>query len=117
MVIARVLSSTKSSNYMSKENISAIEYTANSYLKANITDFLYKTSKDLKSDFIGFGRIAVKSFKTIDDWKKYDWLAKYENASFSVNVNTRLKSSYLIIGWKFLKLFDIFNILYYTKHR
>lgn len=114
---ARVLSSTKSSNYMSKENISAIEYTANSYLKANITDFLYKTSKDLKSDFIGFGRIAVKSFKTIDDWKKYDWLAKYENASFSVNVNTRLKSSYLIIGWKFLKLFDIFNILYYTKHR
>lgn len=95
---ARVLSSTKSSNYMSKENISAIEYATNSYLNANVTEFLYKTSKDLKSDFIGFGRIAVKSFKTIDDWKNYDWLSKYENASFSVNVNTKLKSSYLIIG-------------------
>ena len=58
---ARVLSSTKASNYLSKENSLALEYATNSYLNANITDFLYKTSKELKSDFIGFGRNAVRS--------------------------------------------------------
>ena len=95
---ARVLSSTKSSNYLSKENSLALEYATNSYLNANITDFLYKTSKDLKSDFVGFGRNAVKSFKTMDDWKNYDWLNKYQNSEFKVNVNTTVKSSYLLIG-------------------
>ena len=95
---ARVLSSTKKSNYLSKENSLALEYATNSYLNANITDFLYKTSKELKSDFIGFGRNAVRSFKTMDDWKNYDWLNKYQNSEFNVNVNTTVKSSYLLIG-------------------
>ena len=95
---ARVLSSTKKSNYLSKENSMALEYATNSYLNANITDFLYKTSKELKSDFIGFGRNAVRSFKTMDDWKNYDWLNKYQNSEFNVNVNTTVKSSYLLIG-------------------
>lgn len=95
---ARVLSSTKTSNYLSKENSLALEYATNSYLNANITDFLYKTSKELKSDFIGFGRNAVRSFKTMDDWKNYDWLNKYQNSKFNVNVNTTVKSSYLLIG-------------------
>ena len=95
---ARVLSSTKTSNYLSKENSLALEYATNSYLNANITDFLYKTSKELKSDFIGFGRNAVRSFKTMDDWKKYDWLNKYQNSEFNVNINTTVKSSYLLIG-------------------
>ena len=95
---ARVLSSTKTSNYLSKENSLALEYATNSYLNANITDFLYKTSKELKSDFIGFGRNAVRSFKTMDDWKNYDWLNKYQNSEFNVNINTTVKSSYLLIG-------------------
>ena len=95
---ARVLSSTKTSNYLSKENSLALEYATNSYLNANVTEFLYKTSKELKSDFIGFGRNAVRSFKTMDDWKNYDWLNKYQNSEFNVNVNTTVKSSYLLIG-------------------
>ena len=95
---ARVLSSTKTSNYLSKENSLALEYATNSYLNANITDFLYKTSKELKSDFIGFGRNAVRSFKTMDNWKNYDWLNKYQNSEFNVNINTTVKSSYLLIG-------------------
>ena len=95
---ARVLSSTKKSNYLSKENSLALEYATNSYLNANITDFLYKTSKELKSDFIGFGRNAVRSFKTMDNWKNYDWLNKYQNSEFNVNINTTVKSSYLLIG-------------------
>lgn len=95
---ARVLSSTKTSNYLSKENSLALEYATNSYLNATITDFLYKTSKELKSDFIGFGRNAVRSFKTMDNWKNYDWLNKYQNSEFNVNVDTTVKSSYLLIG-------------------
>lgn len=94
----RVLSSSVSSNYLTKENITKIEDYANSYFKSHIEDYLYKTSLELKSDISKFGRYAVKSFLTWDDWKKYDWVNKYPNSTFNVKVKTSLKSSYLIVG-------------------
>lgn len=94
----RVLSSSVSSNYLTKENIAKIEDYANSYFKSHLEDYLYKTSLELKSDISKFGRYAVRSFLTFDDWKKYDWINKYPNSTFNVKVKTNLKSSYLIVG-------------------
>ena len=83
---------------MSDENISAIEKYASSYFKSHIENYLYKTSTTLKSDVSKFGKIAIKHFKTWNDWTEYDWLDKYQNSFFDVNVNVKLKSSYLVIG-------------------
>lgn len=97
-VSTRILSATMNSNYMTKENIKKIEEFANSYLKSNITDYLYKTSLVLKSDIDSFGAVAVKKFVTQESWDNYNWLDNYSSSFFNVNVNTRLRSSYLVLG-------------------
>ena len=39
-----------------------IEEACNKYLSENITNYLYKTSKEYHSDIDGFGKHAVKYF-------------------------------------------------------
>lgn len=76
----RVLSSTTDANYMNPDNIKLIEDYANSYFKAHIRDYLYKSSVELKSDICGFGKLAVGKFATWNDWVNYDWLHNYGNS-------------------------------------
>lgn len=93
---ARILSASKNSNYFEGDNLELIESYANSYIKNEIENYLYKTSKDYKSDIALFGKYAVKYFSTWDEWVKYDWLDNYSNAFFKVDVDTEVISSYLI---------------------
>ena len=51
-----------------------------------MTSYLNKTAKEFKSDIVGFGMYALSNFYTIPEWNKYEWLEKYENSSFSVEV-------------------------------
>lgn len=94
----RVMSSSVNADYLEQNNIKKIEDYANSYFKTNIEDYLYKTSITLKSDIAKFGKYGVHNFSTWDKWLEYDWINKYHFSTFHVNVNTHLKSSYLIIG-------------------
>lgn len=93
----RIISSSIASNYLTKENIRLLEDYANSYIKAHLEEFLYKTSVEFKSDIVGFGKYAVRSFNTIHEWQNYNWLSKYENSFFEVNVDTTIMSSYLLL--------------------
>lgn len=95
---ARVISSSVSNNYLEPENIKLLQDYSNSYLKTSIEDYLYKTSIDFKSDITGFGRYGVHNFNTIQSWNEYNWLEKYKNSFFDVNVNTKIISSYLVYG-------------------
>lgn len=92
----RLMSSSATSNYLTDDNKKIIEDYADSYFKAHINDYLYKTSKEFKSDTCKFGKYAVSKFITMDKWKDYDWENKYENSFFSIAVDTNVKSSYLI---------------------
>ena len=94
----RVISSSISANYLTNENIELLQEYANSYIKSHIQEYLYKTSVEFKSDIVGFGKYAVHNFKTIEEWKNYNWLSNYRNSFFSVNVNTSIISSYLVLG-------------------
>lgn len=93
---ARILSANKNSNYFEGNNLELIEFYANSYIKSEIENYLYKTSKEYKSDIALFGKYAVKYFSTWDKWIKYNWLDNYSNSFFNVNVETKVISSYLI---------------------
>lgn len=97
---ARVISSSMANNYLEPENIKLIQDYANSYLKSCIEDYLYKTSIDFNSDIIGFGKYGVHNFRTMQSWNNYNWLEKYKNSFFDVNVNTKIVSSYLVYGNK-----------------
>ncbi len=93
---ARILSANKHSNYFEDDNLKLIETYAASYLKSELENYLYKTSKDFNSDIALFGRYAVKYFYTWNDWISYDWLDNYRNSFFTVNAEVNVISSYLI---------------------
>lgn len=90
-------SSSGSSSYYTPENSKLIEETCNDFLKKNILEYLYKTSKNYKSDIDGFGKHAVKYFTTMQEWNDYDWLDNYENSIFDVEVDSTLKSGYTFL--------------------
>ncbi len=93
---ARILSAGKNTNYFAGNNLELIKSYANSYVKSELEKYLYKTSKDYKSDIALLGRHAVKHFTTWDKWVNYDWLDNYTNSFFNVNVDVNIISSYLI---------------------
>ena len=61
-----------------------------------ILAYLYKTSKDLKSDIVGIGKKAVTNFLTLQEWNDYDWLSNYQNSFFDVDMKVHVKSGFLL---------------------
>lgn len=92
----RIDSMSDNSDYLSPEVLNTISLACNDYLESVFTDFLYKTSKNLKSDICKFGRTACANFLTTSDFDDYNWLYNYRNAFFDVEVDTSVKSSMLL---------------------
>lgn len=93
---ARILSISENSNYLSDDNIKVLEKYVTSYMEEQINSYLYKISKEYNSDIDGFGKYAVQNFLTWDDWMNYNWLENFNNAFFNVEVETSIKSSYIL---------------------
>ena len=92
---AKILSSEKNSNYFEKDNLELIKNYASSYVKSNVENYLYKTSKEFKSDIAGFGKYMLPKYLTWQDWIDSDWSNNYENAFFDVSIETNIQSGYL----------------------
>lgn len=93
---AQIYSMTDNSEYLSSEILDIISNSCNKYLESMFLDYLYKSSKNLKSDINGFGIFASKNFLTTNDFENYDWPECYKNAFFDVNIDTSVKSAMLI---------------------
>lgn len=93
---AQVYSMTENSKYLDPNVLDIISNSCNSYLKSVFLDYLYKSSKDFKSDINGIGVFATKNFLTNTDFENYNWEETYKNAFFEVNVETSVKSGMLI---------------------
>ena len=96
-ILSRLTSMDVGSNTLNEERVKKVEEYTNKYLEENILSYLYKTSKDFKTDINGFGRFAVKNFLIWNDWIDFNWLHKYESATFNVTVKSDFKSSYLLM--------------------
>ncbi len=84
---------------LNDQNItSKIEKSAEAFLEEKLSNYLYKTSKELHSDIDQFGLYALKYFTTQDELKSYNWLHHYKDAFFDVDVNLNLRSSYLLVN-------------------
>lgn len=80
----------------SKEDIEKIISAASDHLKNQIMSYYEKTAREFKSDITGLGKYAVYKFPTINDWENYNWPEKFETATFDVNVEVNIESSYFI---------------------
>ena len=92
----KILSSTSNdTNYSKKEALISVENSLKDYLEEYITGFLYTTSKEYNSDICGFGEKLMQTYWTEEEWNKVHWSDIYKNASYDVNVETNISSSYL----------------------
>lgn len=92
-----ITSISLNSDYSKIEHLNTIEDYVESYIKSNISTFLYKTAKYLKSDIIGFGQEIIHEYLTIDEWKKVKWTSLYKNSFFNIDVNVTIKSGSLFV--------------------
>ncbi len=92
----RIYSMSSNSKYLSPNTLNLISQTCNKYLEAQLSQYLYKTAKELESDITGFGRQAATNFFTTQDFDAYGWPTSYQNSFFDVNVDTSIKSGMLI---------------------
>ena len=92
----KIYSMSSNSQYLDSEILNNLSETCNKYLESVFSDYLYKTSKDFKSDINGFGKYALANFFTTQDFNDYNWLNNYQNAFFEVEIDTSVKSSMLI---------------------
>lgn len=96
-LVARILSINSNSNYLNDKNLKILSDYANSYLEENISNYLYKISKEYQADIDCFGRYAVSKFLYWQDWEDYNWLDDFKNSFFSVDVNCNVKSGILLL--------------------
>lgn len=94
----RISSINQISEEITDERVKKIEDSVAHYLKSHILNYLYKTSKEFKSDISGTGKFAICNFKTYSDFEDYNWLDNFENAFFQVETKVAVKSSYLLTG-------------------
>lgn len=93
----RIYSMTEDSDFLDANFLEEISKSCNSYLKSTFTKYYYKTSKELNSDINGFGKYALKNFSTNLDYKTYNWTENYKNSFFNVNIDTNVKSGFLLM--------------------
>lgn len=81
---------------LTKDNLKILENHVANFLKEQVYDYCNTSSKKLNADVASLGKYAVKNFKTIDEWEKYNWLANYKNAIFKIETSVNIKSSHLL---------------------
>lgn len=86
------LSLDESIDYNSTEDINILNKYAEQYIKLQLENYLYKTSKEFNSDISGFGKYALSKYLTWDEWIDSNWLGNYKNSFFNVKVNVNIKS-------------------------
>lgn len=76
-------------------NLEKISTAVEQSIQQYMINYLNKTSTEFKCDVDYFYNHAKRKFKTLQEWKKYDWETKYLNSIFDVNVETKVYYSLL----------------------
>lgn len=92
----RIYSMKKDAKYLDNAVLDEISKTASKYIELQISNYLYKTSKDLKADINGFAKHVLRKFSTLEEFERYNWLENYENSFFTVNSDVCVKSGFLL---------------------
>lgn len=92
----KIYSMSNNSKYLDSSVLENISAEASRYLEEIITNYLYRTSVEFKSDINGFGKYCLSNFLTLPEFEAYGWQNNYTNASFKVSIDTDIESGFLI---------------------
>jgi spore germination protein KC len=94
---ADILAIQSGINYEDINNVSILENTAEEFIKIEMTVFLNRTAEEFNSDIVGFGREMKSKFLTWEEWMGFNWLKKYKDSVFDVDVKLKIRRPGLII--------------------
>lgn len=92
----RLMSIRNNLNYSEQKTLTNISDTVSKELEKNITDYLYKTSKDYGCDIDKFYLAVKRKFLTIGEWSNFNWAEKYPNSTFNVKIKSNIDSSFIV---------------------
>ncbi|HHV98659.1 MAG TPA: Ger(x)C family spore germination protein [Clostridiaceae bacterium] len=92
-----IISIQSGENYEDINKLPILEKTVEEFMKKEMERFLYKTSREFKSDICGFGKQMKKKFIDWNEWEKFNWLSKYKDAEFNVNIDFKVRRPGLIV--------------------
>lgn len=92
----RIYSIDANKQYLDSTKLETISKSCNSFIESTFSNYLYKTSKEFKSDINEFGKYALSKFVTTDDFYNYNWNENYQNSFFDVTIETIVESSILL---------------------
>lgn len=93
---AKIYSMNENSNYLDSSTLWSISNSCNKYLKSAISEYLYKTSLEFKSDVSGLGKYVISKFATNQDLENYNWTNNYVNSTFDITIDTNIDSGFLL---------------------
>lgn len=91
-----ILSIQSGINYESVENISKLEEATEAFIREGIIKYLDKSTKKFGTDTEGFGKALKSKFLTWKEWEKFDWLSKYKDSTYDVEVDVKIRRPGLI---------------------
>lgn len=94
---ADILSIQSGINYESKDNLKKLESFTEEFLKKGMLRYLEKNCKQFGTDTNGFGLKLKGKFLTWKEWEEYNWLAKYKESTFDVEVDVKIRRPGLVI--------------------
>jgi len=92
-----ILSVQSGINYESGENVKLLQSATEAYIKDGIIKYLDKSTKVFKTDTNGFGNKVKGKFLTWQEWQEFDWLSKYKEATYDVEVDVAIRRPGLIV--------------------
>lgn len=92
----RIYSMREDLKYLDTSVLTTLSEEASSYMENILTQYLYKTSVEFKSDINDIGKYSLSNFSTIPEFQKFDWKNNYANSAFNVSVNTEIESGFLV---------------------
>lgn len=93
---AKIYSMNEGSNYSNPSALSSIAESCNNYLESVLSQYLYKSSLEFKSDVTEIGKYVLSDFITNQDFESYNWNNNFVNSTFDVNVDTNIDSGFLL---------------------
>lgn len=92
----KIYTMNTNSTFLDASKLNSLSTATNDYLESMFTAYLYRTSKELKSDINGFGKDALSNFITTQELEDYNWLSNYEDSFFDINLTTIVESGVLL---------------------
>lgn len=94
-VYGTIVGMNKLDGNLPKKDLREFSKLVDECLQSKISEFLNKTISEYKCDINGFYKYAKHEFKTIPEWKQFNWSERYLKSKFNIYVDSKVYGTIL----------------------